>query len=198
MMSNVTTIKKASFLLYRELMDIVRECGERKEVQKNTSAELDYFTVVNNFEEFLEAAEILQQENPDFEMLREYMLMTVDLLEIIREGKWAGEQTKKIYEKLLSYFEKKTGGEVSAYVNVYRVERSYGGPEEGGWYYNHYDCIDSKEVPFSKIDETKESLRKKYGTGEGDIYSVLGGYEICILVEEEPARSETKERPYYS
>jgi hypothetical protein len=196
-MSDVATIKKASFLLYRELMDIVRECEEPKDMTKHSSSELDYYSVVYNFEEFLEAGEILQQENPDFEMLREYMLMTVDLLEIIREGKWAEEPTKKIYEKILAYFEKKTGGEVSAFINVYEVERRYGGPEEGGWYYNHYNCIDTKEVPFSKIDETIESLKKEYGTGEGDIYSVLGGYEIQILVEEEPAKSVTKERPYY-
>lgn len=28
------------------------------------------------------------------------------------------------------------------YVNVYKLDRLYGGPEEGGWWYTYGDCIE--------------------------------------------------------
>ena len=35
------------------------------------------------------------------------------------------------------------GSEVIMYLNAYSVTRRYGGPEEGGWYYNHREPIAS-------------------------------------------------------
>ena len=36
--------------------------------------------------------------------------------------------------------------EIMTYVNVYQTSREYGGPEEGGWYYDHYECIESVKL----------------------------------------------------
>jgi hypothetical protein len=85
------------------------------------------------------------------------------------------------------------------FVNAYAVTRHYGGPEEGGWWYNHYDLLQS--VPVDQVDaETMtEYLRLRHAdVAHGDIYSVLGGCELQILTEDEPGESATKERPHYS
>jgi hypothetical protein len=85
------------------------------------------------------------------------------------------------------------------FLNVYEVTRHYGGPEEGGWWYNWYECIEVFPV---RDEEQGEQLRdwlfsehehKKHG----NIYSVLGGTDIVVYLEDEPKESETKERPYY-
>lgn len=197
-MSNVIVIKRASYLLYRELMNLVKECEEYQSSNKGTELqELDHYTVISNYEEFLEAAEMLREAQPDFVFLKEYMNMTVDLLEIIREAKWNDEGSEETYNLILEYFKKRVGGEVTVFLNVYRLDRRYGGPEEGGWYYDHLSCVHTKEVSFSEIQKEKDALTKEYGTGEGNISSVLGGYEIHIYAEDEPSKSETKERPYY-
>lgn len=86
------------------------------------------------------------------------------------------------------------------WVNVYASTRHYGGPEEGGWWYNWDECVAS--VPF--LADTKEEVieAERYRLsqifrGHGSIYSVASGVEYWVEVEEEGAQSETKERPYY-
>ncbi len=83
------------------------------------------------------------------------------------------------------------------YVNVYRVTRHYGGPEEGGWWFNWYECVKSIRVPRENFGYAlKEKLGKEF-IGKGNIYSVLGGHDFLIFTENRKAQSETKERPYY-
>jgi hypothetical protein len=84
-----------------------------------------------------------------------------------------------------------------AWVNVYEVTREYGGPEEGGWWYNRYECIDSVHVK-GDTDATVVRLKDQYqDRAYGNIYSVRGGLEIKALIEDEKAQSETRERPRY-
>jgi hypothetical protein len=123
------------------------------------------------------------------------------------------------------------------YVNAYQVTRHYGGPEEGGWWFNHseplasipvqatshehhdsscWTCNRAKEgakdddgnpikackwgfqlVPDEKqVDQFKKHLQNIFGeVQEGNIYSVLGGAELSICVEEHPG--ESTPRPHY-
>jgi len=87
------------------------------------------------------------------------------------------------------------------WVNVYRVTRHRGGGEEGGWWYNHKDCIQSAKVPAYPIStsmEYVELLREENkDQGWGDIYSANGGASIWIDVEGKEAETETRERPRY-
>jgi hypothetical protein len=84
------------------------------------------------------------------------------------------------------------------YVNVYAVERCYGGPEEGGWWYDWYDCIETYPCRNKNADTVQEQLEIGYDhIKEGDISSVLGGTDLRVWIEEKPAESQTKERPYY-
>lgn len=85
------------------------------------------------------------------------------------------------------------------YVNVYSVTREYGGPEEGGWWYNALNFEHSEWVPIEEAEQTKKDLWEEFkGAERGDIYSARGGVEIVILVEERRAQSETKEKPVWS
>lgn len=85
-----------------------------------------------------------------------------------------------------------------SFVNVYEVTRHYGGDEEGGWWYNYYDCIESIPCEEKYSDTMTEHLANKYkGLKHGNIYSVLGGVDIEVLTESEPAESQTKETPRY-
>lgn len=94
--------------------------------------------------------------------------------------------------------EEKEDEEKIVYVNVYRVTRHYGGAEEGGWWYNWFDCIETYPVRLKNAEVIKEKLENDYSyIKEGDIYSALGGTDMVVYIEENPKHSETKERPYY-
>jgi hypothetical protein len=54
------------------------------------------------------------------------------------------------------------------FVNVYEVGRSYGGPEEGGWYYSTYYPLASvpfgDDTPHEIIEAEQKRLTLLYGT----------------------------------
>ena len=110
-----------------------------------------------------------------------------------------------------------------SYVSVYEVTREYGGPEEGGWWYNEYTLIDSRLV---SIDEEAyllyDFLNIKYNTNKAinidnfkrelefaneDIKHTIETYQISnryepgskILVTIEKKRGEREEQgpPHY-
>lgn len=131
------------------------------------------------------------------------------------------------------------GTESFLYVNAYEVSRHYGGPAEGGWWYNHYEPIAS--IPVKAVStaghsagchtcscarlglsdsETGEKyelcrwgfeleaidpeqvemfarhLEDLYGDRrEGSIYSVRGGLDIHVVVED--SVGERTPRPIY-
>lgn len=90
------------------------------------------------------------------------------------------------------------GEDEIVFVNIYSVTREYGGPEEGGWWYNCNDCIEVVPVANKNSDLMKELMEKKYASHKhGNIYSVLGGRDIEVEIESEPQQSETRERPHY-
>lgn len=122
----------------------------------------------------------------------------------------------------------KPGRESLLYVNAYEVTRHYGGPEEGGWYYNHHEPIASipvkaisikghsdacytcsqaregngeyelckwgyqlKAIDPVQVDMLKRHLENLFSDRvDGDIYSVLGGIDIMITVEDHIAKSD--------
>lgn len=88
--------------------------------------------------------------------------------------------------------------DMKVYVNVYKVTSEYGGPEEGGWCYENYTCLEVVPCKNKFSDEIAESLEKDYIHLEyGDLGSVNGGAVIRILIEEKMKESETRERPIY-
>lgn len=85
-----------------------------------------------------------------------------------------------------------------AFVNVYEVARCRGGAEEGGWYYDRYTLIYSMMVGKKLFYPVFENACRMHGQYcEGDPQSVLGGTEVCVLLEYERGQSEAKGTPHY-
>jgi hypothetical protein len=91
------------------------------------------------------------------------------------------------------------------YVNAYAVSRNWGGPEEGGWWWDSGEPLAS--IPCrteQEVEEAKARLtailgpRFDYGV-EGRIsrYSMLDGTDLSVVEEEEMAVSWPTERPHY-
>jgi hypothetical protein len=86
---------------------------------------------------------------------------------------------------------------MTKYVNVYDVTRCFGGPEEGGWWYDAGDCILSLEC--ASTEEARFVARRlaaEYPT-TGNRYSVLGGDDYDVLVESHKGESFPAEVPRY-
>lgn len=109
-----------------------------------------------------------------------------------------------------SYFREFTEDvHIQMYVNVYDVHDAYGGPEEGGWWYQAGSAVASIPVPGkitrrtqygqsvlrTQADEKYEALAMElvvasYGTPEK-------GGDMKVRVEDHPAEDYPKHRPYY-
>ncbi len=107
------------------------------------------------------------------------------------------------------------------WVSVYKVERAYGGAEEGGWWYDVLELIDSKPVATRTAAEIMRTfLEEKYkgqneetgpmGSSKGfenlpegtEDYQIPLGFsggasEIVVILEDEPGENTTTERPHY-
>ena len=116
--------------------------------------------------------------------------------------------------------------EESLYVNVYEVHDNYGGPEEGGWYYDSGEVIKSYPVANQEEAEAvRTKLQQKYSieqkdrkpfgsvqlnnpdekmspdwepTSQADDESQVH-YEgkVVVWIEDHPAKDFPDERPHY-
>lgn len=99
-----------------------------------------------------------------------------------------------------SYFEplfRAPDGNPIHFVNVYRVGQGYGGPEEGGWWFT---CGEPEaSVPCysrEQAEEVREQLREQFPDTHKR-YSVLGGDDYEVSIEDHPAKAFPEEMPYY-
>lgn len=85
------------------------------------------------------------------------------------------------------------------YVNVFVVTREYGGPEEGGWWFNRGRPIASVPVVgFDNTDAVRDSLMKQLNHHQqGSIDSVVGGCHIESMIEPWFALPWPAVRPQY-
>jgi hypothetical protein len=94
-------------------------------------------------------------------------------------------------------------GSKANYITVYFITREYGGPEEGGWYYDNH----SKRMSFYVGDMTRDKanalLKALYEwedfmlEGNRPLSSVLSTGEYRIMMEEDEGEFETKGSPRY-
>lgn len=81
------------------------------------------------------------------------------------------------------------------FVTVYEVTRHYGGPEEGGWWYNWYEPVKGEVYrSFNQVEELRDEWMQR---DEGNIYSVLGVRQYAVYIEEVQHEHATIERPHY-
>lgn len=87
------------------------------------------------------------------------------------------------------------------YVNAYDHNRAYGGPEEGGWWYDVGTVLASIPcVSDEQVEEAKARLKQIYGPqfeGNHDIGSVLCEGVLQIVVEYEAGADYPETRPHY-
>lgn len=91
------------------------------------------------------------------------------------------------------------------WVSIYAVTRHYGGPEEGGWWYDRGQLLEEVCVSTRgsvsrgrRCKRIAEALKEKYSDlAHGNIGSVLGGLELSVSISEEPGSDYPSERPRY-
>jgi len=87
-----------------------------------------------------------------------------------------------------------------AFVSVYAETRHYGGPEEGGWWYNVMEHI--TWLPMinpgnrKEVERLTDILRPRF-ISIGDINSVNGGVRYHVIAESKKGGSENTRRPHY-
>jgi hypothetical protein len=87
------------------------------------------------------------------------------------------------------------------YVTAFEVSRNWGGPEEGGWWYDSGVPLASipcrTEVEVDEAKERLESIFKPQFEGNRSRFSVLGQSNLLITVEDDVAAPFPSERPHY-
>lgn len=82
-------------------------------------------------------------------------------------------------------------------VGVYHVDRCYGGPEEGGWYFDAWQHVASRLVSAHRWPAIKEELLQEYPDDGRPLYSVLSGGVTEVVLENRVGQFKTEERPHY-
>jgi hypothetical protein len=74
------------------------------------------------------------------------------------------------------------------WVTVYDVSREYGGPEEGGWWYDCWSVVEEQRVLVEEAEAVKKSLEEEYRDDLDDLQVVI---EKCYR------ERETRRKPHY-
>ena len=108
---------------------------------------------------------------------------------------------EKEYNKTTDSYEVVFNENDKCYISLYLTNRHFGGPEEGGWYYNTDEL--SLTIPTlynaNMIKRVLHDVIKDRAECEiyGDIESVLGGQSGWIRIEKSPGAAERNEMQLY-
>lgn len=89
-------------------------------------------------------------------------------------------------------------GTQTYFVTVYEAGQGYGGPEEGGWWFDvgdpirHYACRSYDEAV-----QLRDELREEEFPYTRKRYSVLGGDDWDISIDLVPGRAYPDRKPHY-
>jgi hypothetical protein len=85
----------------------------------------------------------------------------------------------------------------TTFINVYEIFQSYGGPEEGGWWYNVGTLVRSVQVPTALADGYVAMLEKEY-PHTGEYYKVnYSGGDFRTYYDDAPGADFPSEVPHY-
>lgn len=96
----------------------------------------------------------------------------------------------KVYEPGVS-------AEDNFYVSAYEVERRYGGPEEGGWWYDTGSLVTAVKCNNEEQADYVWDLLTKIYPVTGKRYSVIGGEDYSVSIEKTLIPFFPSERPRY-
>lgn len=90
------------------------------------------------------------------------------------------------------------------YVNIYLHDRAYGGPQEGGWWYDCYapeqeECkwFPTEAEALAYVETAQAWCDQENSERRSDISSVLSEGRYEVILEVWPAEYSPSERPYY-
>jgi len=83
------------------------------------------------------------------------------------------------------------------YVNVYDITRVYGGPEEGGWWYDMGELIESHEASSDEEAREVQARLLEDFPNTGKRYSVLGGDDYDVKIQDHPGEDFPQYIPRY-
>ncbi len=86
------------------------------------------------------------------------------------------------------------------YVNVYLIDRAYGGPEEGGWWYDTGTAIRSTQIAPNDdivLAEAEAWCAEENAHRRSDVSSVLSEGRYVVYVEDQPAADYPAVTPHY-
>lgn len=89
-------------------------------------------------------------------------------------------------------------GTQAYFVTVYDFGRGYGGPEEGGWWFDTGQPIEHRICrSYDEACELRDELRNGEYARTGNAYSVLPGEDYVVGVGLRPGEAFPKETPRY-
>ena len=84
------------------------------------------------------------------------------------------------------------------YVNVYLVDLAYGGPEEGGWWYQHEEPVEILTTTRAESEALKKKLEAEYNNeGRPSISSTLSEGRYDVRIEYTAGQDSPAVRPQY-
>lgn len=84
------------------------------------------------------------------------------------------------------------------HVNVYEVDRCYGGPEEGGWYYDCGEPVASRVVKRGRqAQRVQKQLEREYCPPGGKRHRSYMRCAYRVRVERGSGAPFPRRRPYY-
>lgn len=90
---------------------------------------------------------------------------------------------------------------VVRYINVYIVERAYGGPEEGGWWFDEGTpqgvSVVCSSVSIDEMQKLLDLMRKEYPDSNYRFSMRPMGEDYQVRVETHEPREWPTERPHY-
>lgn len=87
------------------------------------------------------------------------------------------------------------------YVAVSHMDRRFGGPEEGGWWYDWREVVDVRKVFGTEgVIRILEKIGEEYPIprySRGSVLGNAGDYEFTVCTTHEEIPEDTKRRPHY-
>lgn len=95
----------------------------------------------------------------------------------------------------------KEGKQLPFYIVAYGINRCYGGPEEGGWYYDTSRILEVRKVYSLEAGlKAARELKEEYPTCKRGRFSVIGGEDTYLMVcytEEQFPQEGPNTKPRY-
>jgi len=173
---------------YRDLVEKIQESAAN---EKQSFDQKSAFDILKKYVDDVKPDEIKQY---DIDSLSDWIGVSKDFFYDYGYNKFDTDKWEKYKKEMRDIF-----GLGFDYMNAYAVTREYGGPEEGGWYYDAFEPLKSVKLESDmNPDQIKADLEKEFeDVPEGDISSVAGGVKLVVMGEEQPAKRSPETRPHY-